>query len=63
MTAALSVYRVPAMLTHEEADSIAQRILGNIEPAPGESYDDYYKRMDAARRKFSEANPNWRNDE
>lgn len=49
------------LLTHEEADNLAQRVLGDFEPYPGESYDSYQARMAEATRRFEEAHPNWRN--
>lgn len=48
-------------LTHEEADNLAQRVLGNIEPFPGESYEGYKTRVARADAAFAAAHPNWRN--
>jgi hypothetical protein len=50
---------VSQTLSHEEADVYAQRYLGNIEPEPGESPDEYRARLDAERIEFRERYPNW----
>jgi hypothetical protein len=44
---------------HRQADNLAQRVLGNIEPMPGESPGDYGRRNDAAVVAFREAHPEW----
>lgn len=47
-------------LTHEEADELAQRFLGNIEPGPGETPREYHDRLDRATASFQSSHPNWR---
>lgn len=46
-------------VSHEEADNIAQVILGNLDPFPGESYDDYSRRSVRAEMLFRIQYPNW----
>jgi hypothetical protein len=43
----------------DDADDFAQRFLGNIEPSPGESPDEYSARMDRARNNFISSYPGW----
>lgn len=51
--------RVFSDVTHEEADYIAQRILGDLEPYPGEEPEEFHVRSERARRLFSIQYPNW----
>lgn len=44
---------------HERADALAQRVLGDLEPSPGESPETYRRRMESAERSFRIAHPEW----
>lgn len=44
---------------HRQADNLAQRHLGDIEPMPSESPDAYRARLDRANRAFRAAYPEW----
>lgn len=46
-------------LAHEAADNIAQRVLGNIEPTPGQSPEEYDREMEEAERAFRHGYPEW----
>jgi hypothetical protein len=50
---------VSQTLSHKEADLYAQRYLGNIEPEPGESPEQYRHRLITAKALFRERYPNW----
>jgi hypothetical protein len=50
---------VEAERAHFIADALAQRVLGDFEPAPGESPDAYHERLRAAERTFRERYPEW----
>lgn len=47
-------------LSHEEADDLAQRTLGEMEPYPGEGPGEYARRMDEMTTAFAAEHPNWR---
>lgn len=47
-------------VSHEKADWIAQRILGNIDPRPGESPEAYDRRCKDAEARFRIKYPNWK---
>lgn len=47
-------------VSHEKADWIAQRVLGNVDPMPGESPDEFDKRTRRAEARFRVKYPNWR---
>lgn len=47
-------------VSHEDADNIAQRTLGNIEPMPGESPDEFDARSQKAELAFRKKYPQWR---
>ncbi len=50
-------------LTHEEADALAQRVLGDMDPYPGESPSEYHARLRKADDAFAAKHPNWRNSD
>jgi len=54
------ISRSEPRLSHEEADNLAQRVLGDMDPYPGESPDEYYARMDRAEAAFAARHPNWK---
>jgi hypothetical protein len=45
---------------HEIADEVAQRALGNIEPFPGESPQQFNDRDNRLRERFRKAHPEWK---
>lgn len=46
--------------TWEEADALAQRVLGGMDPMPGESMEDFDARSQRATVAFESAHPVWR---
>jgi hypothetical protein len=45
---------------HIDADALAQRYLGNFEPWPGCTPDEYHDALKEATRAFRVAHPEWK---